>query len=203
MGIGSIAPAIESNDFLIEAYPKKQGVFTSALFQFCLIPIYVGFALLLYPKLKPYGKTLSIGFIGFRFMAATFQLFGILLLPAFVLLSEDYLAATPLETAIYASTGEMLQLFRDLTNHFGVIMATGLGNVLFYVILYKRKLVPRWLSLWGVFGNFLLMTAGFLIIFQLFKVVSTAYVLLSLPLVLQEIVLAYWLLTKGFALQKR
>nr|WP_027421124.1 DUF4386 family protein [Crocinitomix catalasitica] len=64
-GILSIVPAVESSKFLEEVYPNKNQVLTGGIFQFFLVPIYVGFSLLLYPILKQFSKTLSIGFIGF------------------------------------------------------------------------------------------------------------------------------------------
>jgi hypothetical protein len=200
-GILSIVPAVESSKFLEKVYPNKNQVLIGGIFQFFLVPIYVGFSLLLYPILKQYNKTLSIGFIGFRFMAATFQLIGIILLPIFVLLSQEYSSAPRTELAIYESAGDMLRLIRDLTNHLGVILATGLGNVLFYLILYKEKLVPKWISIWGFLGNIAIMLASFLIIFQLIEVISTEYGLLSIPVVAQEIALAIWLLTKGLTIK--
>jgi len=172
-----------------------------AIFQFFLIPIYVAFSLLLYPILKHYNKSLSLGFVGFRFMAATFQLIGIILLPIFVLLSQEYSTVSSSDLAIYESVGDMLRLSRDLTNHLGVILATGLGNVLFYLILYREKLVPKWLSMWGFLGNAVIMIASFFIIFQLIEVVSMEYGLMSIPILVQEIILATWLFTKGLSIK--
>ena len=116
-------------------------------------------------------------------------------------ISELYLNANPEDITLYESAGNFLKFFRDLINHFGVILATGLGNLLFYHIFYKEKLVPKWLSLWGFLGNISIMTAGFLVIFQLIDVVSYEYGLMSIPLVIQEIILAIWLLTKGLIVQ--
>lgn len=199
VGILSIIPSIERANFLETVYLNENQVFAGSLFQFLLVPIYIGFGLLLYPIVKQYNWTLSIGFVGFRFMAGTFQLFGIILLPLFVLISQKHASAISADMTIYESVGEALRLFRDLTNHVGVILSTGFGNLLLYVILYRGKLVPKWLSLWGFSGNLLLMAAGFFIVFQLMEVVSTEYALMSIPLVLQEITLAIWLLTKGLS----
>ena len=201
-GILSIIPSVESDNFLTEVYPNKNQVFTGAVFQFFLIPIYIAFSLLFYSILKQYKQSAAIGFVGFRFMAATFQLIGIILLPIFVLLSQEYSSASPSEMAVYETTGHVLRLFRDLTNHLGVIVATGLGNLLLYYILFKEKLVPKWLTVWGILGNMFIMVAGFLVLFQLIEVISTEYGLMSIPLVVQEIVLAIWLLTKGLAIKK-
>ncbi|WP_027418631.1 DUF4386 domain-containing protein [Crocinitomix catalasitica] len=196
IGVLSIIPSLEDHNFITEVSRNKNQVLFGATLQFFLVPVYIGFSLVLYPLLKQYNKSLSIGFVGFRIMAGTFQLFGIMILPLFILLSQRYVTANPLDLGFYEFIGESLCLVRDLTNHLGVILATGLGNVLFYSILFKARLIPKWLSIWGFVGNGLLMIASFFLLFELLEVVSIEYGLLSSPLVLQEIILAVWLLRK-------
>lgn len=197
VGIFSIVPAVESEQYLKETANHAQQVTIGAIFQFLLVPIYVGFSLMLYPLLKQYNQRLSMGFVGFRFVAGAFQLIGVVLLPVFVLLSENYSMSSPTEMATYEQLGEVLKLLRDLTNHVGVMLATGLGNVFLYVILYKEKLIPRWLSIWGFIGNAAIMLGAFLVSSQVIDVVSPEYGAVSMPLVLQELVFAIWLLVKG------
>ncbi|WP_052143756.1 DUF4386 domain-containing protein [Wocania ichthyoenteri] len=196
-GVLSVVPSVEDEKYLEIIYLNKTKVLISALFQFLLIPIFIGFALILYPILKQYNSILSIGFVGFRFMAGVFQLIGIIVLPAFIILSEKYTTGINSNLIFYETVGEILQLSRNLINHLGVIIATGLGNLLLYSILYKEKNIPIWLSTWGITGNILIMTASFLILFQLIEVISTEYIIITTPILLQEIILAIWLIRKG------
>ncbi len=195
-GILSIVPSVEGTDYLTEVYPNRNQVLTGALFQFLLVPIYIGFSLVLYQILKDYKETLALGFVGFRLMAGVFQLIGVILLPLFIYLSQLYLNSAPSDLAYFEYLGNLLKLFRDLTNHLGVMLATGLGNLILYTIFYQGNYIPKWLSAWGILGNVLIMSASFLILFQLTEVVSTTYILLTIPVVLQEIVLAIWLIVK-------
>lgn len=201
-GILSVVPAVEGEDYLRQAYLHKNQVLWGALFQFFLVPIYIGFALLLYPILKNYKENLALGFVGFRFVAGVFQLIGIILLPVFVLLSQEFIKAEVTNGLSFDQLGGMLKLGRDLTNHLGVMLATGLGNLLMYFIFYKAHLVPKWLSIWGLVGNLLAMLASFLILFSQIDVISTSFAMLSLPLVFQEIVLSIWLIVKGLEERK-
>ena len=196
-GVLSIVPDVESGGFLADVYPNRSQVLTGAVFQFLLVPLYIGFALALYPVLRNYSKALSIGFVGFRMMAGVFQIIGIILLPMFIILSRKYLEQNGSALIPYETVGEMLHLSRDLTNHLGVMLATGLGNILLYYLFFQAKLIPLWLSLWGGMGNILLILASFLLLFQLIEVISPAYGMMTIPLVLQEIVLAIWLIVKG------
>ena len=199
-GILSIVPFVESGNYLNEVYPNRNQVLTGAIFQFFLVPIYIGFSLVLYQVLRNYNKSLSLGFVGFRIIAGVFQLIGMILLPIFILISQKYLTQTASNLALYETLGEILKLFRDLANHLGVILATGLGNFILYYVFYKGKHIPVWLSLWGIVGNGLIVIASFLLLFQLIEVISTEYGIMTMPLVLQEIVLAIWLLVKGLNL---
>lgn len=200
VGALSIVPSVESKDYLTEAYPKKNQVLIGAVFQFLLVPIYIGFSLVLYQVIKKEKENVAIGFVGFRVIAGVFQLLGVILLPVFIYLSQQYLKAIPSSLSYLENFGEIVKLFRDLTNHLGVMVATGLGNLLLYYVFYLGKHIPKWLSVWGVFGNILIILASFLILFKRIEVVSIEYGSITLPIVLQEIVLAIWLLVKGFNL---
>ena len=202
VGVFSIVPAVESPNYLTEASENQNRVLMGALFQFILIPIYLGFALLLYPIVSKYSESLAIGFVGFRIIAQVFQLIGVILLPLFVFLSQEYVTAATTDRLYIRTFGELLRVGRDLVNHVGVMSSTGLGNLILYYVFYKTKLIPRWLSVFGFVGNILGILASFLILFSIISVISREFIALSTPLVLQEVVLAFWLIIKGFRLSE-
>lgn len=202
IGIFSIVPSVESNNFLNEVYPEKNQVYIAGIFQFILIPLYIGFSLLFYRQLRPYNNSLSLGFVSFRFISATFQFIGVMLIPLFVLLSKNYINSSSAEIDSLTTLGDLLRSSRDLINHFGVILATSMGNLLFYLVLYKGKLIPKYLSISGFIGNISIMVAGFLVFTETIEVVSLEYAWFSIPLVLQEIAFAFWLLFRGIRFKK-
>jgi hypothetical protein len=69
-----------------------------------------------------------------------------------------------------------------------------LGALMFSGLLYQSRLVPRWLSTWGLAGAALYLVApiGSMFGFSLGFFMA--------PLALQEMVLAIWLIAKGFDL---
>ena len=73
-----------------------------------------------------------------------------------------------------------------------------MGDLLLFYILYQSRLVPRWLSAWGFIGTGLTMLASFLVLFRLADVVTPLYLAMNGPLALQSLVLAMWLITRGF-----
>lgn len=202
-GLLSVVSAVEGADYLQAVYPNRTRVMVGAFFQLLLVPCYIGFSLVLYHVLRAYNRSLSLGFVGFRFLMGAFQLIGVMLLPLFILLSEQYLSDTSFNPTYYETIGELLKVLRDLTNHLGVMLATGLGNLLLYFVFLKGKHIPAWLSWWGVMGNTLIAVAGFFLLFHWIEVISATYGIMAAPLVLQEIVLAIWLLFKGLKLGYR
>ncbi len=71
-------------------------------------------------------------------------------------------------------------------------MVFSLGALMIYYVFYQSKLIPRWLSGWGLIGSVLHLVVPLLSMF------GSELAILTLPLALQEMVLAVWLIVKGF-----
>ena len=69
---------------------------------------------------------------------------------------------------------------------------------MFYAVLYRSRLVPRWISVWGLAALVPYLAAEFLAVFALLDPMSSTASLLYIPLAVQEMVLAVWLIVKGF-----
>jgi hypothetical protein len=61
------------------------------------------------------------------------------------------------------------------------------------------RLVPRWLSVWGLVGITLTVVSSILVLFRQIAPLSTVQMLMNLPIFPQEMVLAVWLIVKGFS----
>lgn len=70
--------------------------------------------------------------------------------------------------------------------------------MLYYTVFYQTRLVPRWLSGWGLLGAALAIAAGGLVLFGVIGYLSNVQVVMSLPIAVQEMVLALWLIVRGF-----
>ncbi|WP_188189435.1 DUF4386 domain-containing protein [Nonomuraea sp. SYSU D8015] len=197
-GMLSIVPALEEPHYpdLISAHESQ--VIVGAASQFMMIPAYVGFALYLYPTLRTENEALSLGFLGFRLIAATFHLVGVILLPLFLVLGQEFSQAGDSGAPHLEALGELLRTARDLVNHVALIISLCLGDLLLFCILYRSRFIPRWLSIWGLLGAGSAMSASFLVLFRLTDVVTPLYLAINAPLALQSLVLAIWLITRGF-----
>lgn len=197
-GILSIAPAIDATDYLIRASAHASQVLVGALFQFVMTIAYVGFAIALYPILRRYQESLALGFLGFRIIAAVLNIVGFISLLLLLSLSQEFVKAGMPESSDFPTLGGLLRSGRDLVNHVAMILSSGVGSLMFYISLYLTKLVPRWLSLWGLLGTLLTISASLLIMFRIINIITTVYIAMNLPLILLEVVLAIWFIARGF-----
>jgi hypothetical protein len=60
--------------------------------------------------------------------------------------------------------------------------------------LYRSELIPKWLSLWGFIAAILLILVNLL---EMTALIPTSMLWYS-PIISNEIVLAFWLIVKGF-----
>jgi uncharacterized membrane protein len=70
-----------------------------------------------------------------------------------------------------------------------------LGALLFYTVLLQSRLVPRWLSIWGLIGAVLILAWN---LSGTFGIEMSFGMILALPMILNEIFLGFWLIFKGF-----
>jgi Domain of unknown function (DUF4386) len=70
------------------------------------------------------------------------------------------------------------------------------GAFLYYSLFFQSRLIPRWLSGFGIVAVILMMTACVLSLFSGNRI--TSYIPLAAPIGVQELVLAVWLIVKGF-----
>ncbi len=195
-GVFSVVPVIDRPDYLVQISAHAGKVTSGAFFQFLMAAAYVGMAITLYPILKRHNESLALGYVGFRIVAAAFIVIGVIILLLLLTVSQDFVKAGAPELSHFQTIGELLRTGRDLVNHVGMILVLSMGGMMFYFLLYQTELIPRWLSGWGLVGTAVTIAASFLFMFRVFDLVTSVY--MNFPLALQEMVMAVWLIVKGF-----
>jgi Domain of unknown function (DUF4386) len=156
----------------------------------------VGIAIALYPVLKVFDDVLALGAVVFRAIEAVFYTVGVVSLLSLVTVGQGFRTARSTDRASYQLVGDTLLAAREHAAVAGVF-AFGVGALMSYLVFYRSRLVPRWLSGWGLAGVCSLLLACLLALINNNAV--TGYVVLAAPIGVQEIVLAGWLLVKGFS----
>lgn len=196
-GVLSVVGVIDAPDYLHRAGEHETQVVVGALFQSAMSFAYIGVAVALYAVLRRHSPTAAAGFLGCRIAGGLLNLVGVTLLLLLLELSTRFLEAGAPASSHFQTLGALLQRGRDLTNHVAMILILGFGDGMFYWVLHRARLVPRWLSGWGFLGLALAVAASLLVLSGRLTVVTSTYMLLNAPLALQQLVLAIWLIAKG------
>ncbi|MFS0556071.1 DUF4386 domain-containing protein [Brevibacillus sp. 179-C9.3 HS] len=196
-GIFSVVPVIDGADYLVNASTNENQVLIGAFFQLLMIVAYVGIPILMYPILSKHHKGLALGSVAFGIIAGVFIMIGVILLLLLLNLSHEFAKAGALNVSYFQTMGGLLRDGRDLVNHVATTLAFVLAMFLFTCIFYQTKLVPRWLSVSGLIGSILSILASLLFMIR-FIGLDTTYMMLNILIAFQQLVLAIWLIIKGF-----
>lgn len=183
-----------ATDPLTQAAKHSSAMVTSALLvlimglSLALIPV------VLFPVLRRIDETLAIGYLVVR---------GALETTCYVVIAVGWLLLAPLHRVVPAHPGTASARLGDVLINAnaadGVLaLVFCLGAAMFYVLLYRSGIVPRWIAGWGLGAIPLYIVADLLGMYGAIGIDSTAQSLLFAPLAIQEMVLAVWLIARGF-----
>jgi hypothetical protein len=133
---------------------------------------------------RRFSETLTNGYLIFR---GAFE--GMICLAdTLILLTLVALAAEP---AGAAQAGALPTMYRVMFEQVGAL-PFAVGAFMFSLLLFNSRLVPRWLAVWGLTMAPLYAGAAFA------RMAGLDLDWLMFPLAIQEMVLAVWLIAKGF-----
>ena len=108
------------------------------------------------------------------------------------------MAAGSPDPAFWSVSADTLLAVREWVFGFVAMVPFLLGALMYYYLLFRSRLVPRWLSGWGLVGAGLGLVATVYAGFTQEFGFSTVNTVLNIPIGIQEMVLAVWLIAKGF-----
>lgn len=191
-------PSTGSSDFLESAYPDRGTVTLGILLEFIAVVAIPLIGAFMYPVLRRYSPALAVSYVAFRALEGLLLIANQAKVLSLIGLSDDHLHATGSDASQLQAMGDAL--LREKDQVFALyVLVFGLGALIFYALLYYSRLVPRWLSGWGIIAAVWMMIGNLLGMFDVFSesdaLLETIFVIL-IPL--NEIVLALWLIFKGF-----
>ena len=83
-----------------------------------------------------------------------------------------------------------------------VLTVFSVSTLILYPALFRFRLVPAILSVWGLIGGLMLLASILLILFDQVEMGSTIDTILSLPIWINEMALALWLILRGVDMTK-
>ena len=110
-------------------------------------------------------------------------------------LSQQLTTAGAADRTLFQAIGNLLVSVREHAALVAVF-AFCLGAFMYYYLFFQSRLIPRWLSGFGIVAIILMMAACVLALFSGNRI--TSYIPLAAPIAVQEMVLGVWLIVKGF-----
>ena len=191
-------PVLGGSDFLVNVSAHEIQIIAGALsvlimgFALALVPV------MMFPLLKKYNEALALGYVVFRGALETVMYIVLAIIWLFLIpVSQEYVKAGTPDASYFQTLGTVLLKGHDLIGPVQTIVFC-LGALIFYYLLYQTNLIPRWLSGWGLIAIIPYLAAGLLVFFGFFGPLSTSEIVLDFPLALQEMVMAVWMIVKGF-----
>jgi Domain of unknown function (DUF4386) len=185
-------PLVSDPEYLTKIAGNANPITLGALFvltmglSLALVPVVI------FPVLKQHNEVLAFGYLVFRGALETFAYFvtvisWLLLLP----LSRESVASGVSSAAYFQTLGDSILRAADIDSTVTSIVFS-LGAMMLYVVFYQSKLIPRWISGLGIVAAILYLVAG---LTALFGIDLKMLMFVMLP---QELVMAIWLIVKGF-----
>ena len=156
----------------------------------------VGTAVALFPVMKRQNEGLALGFVASRMVEATVILIGIMCLLAVVTLRQAQAGST--DEAALVVIGRALVAVRNWTFLLGPTLMPAINALLLASLLFRSRLVPRFIPLLGLIGGPLLLVSTLLTYFGATAQVSPVSVIATVPIFLWELLLGLWLTFTGF-----
>ena len=192
-----LKPILDAPDYLIEISANQNQVIMGGLLVLVSALASASIAIWLYPILKKHHEAFALASVGFRVMEGMLYTVGVVGLLSLLSLSQVYVKAGASNASSFHISGTSLLAVHKWAGELGVI-AFAMGALMYYYLFYRSKHVPRFISSWGFLGAALSLASAVLAIFGLIIPLSPVHIAFNLIILVQEMVLAVWLIFKGF-----
>lgn len=183
-------------DYLVEVSSQEAQVVLGVLLELVNCIAVVGIAAVLFPLMKVYNEALAAGYLGIRVVEAVILSIAAVSPLLIVTLSQEYLAAAASDAAYFQTLGALVMAARGHLASLLTPIFFSLAALLLYCFLYRSRLVPRFIPVWGFIAVVSLFTWNML---EAFGLSISAGMVFALPMILNEIFLGVWLLARGFS----
>ena len=170
-----------------------------AILEFGLIATNVATAVVIYPLVKRWSETVSLGYVTARIIESTFIAIGLMSIISVVNVNDALAGARGVEAVALTVRGNSLVDTYEWAFLFGPGLVVGFGNGLMLgYLMYRSALVPPRMALLGLIGGPLLILSFVLILFDVYENGSGPATLLALPEIAWEVSLGIYAAWKGF-----
>jgi hypothetical protein len=191
------SPVLKAPDYLLRISANENLFTIGIILQFIMAISCAGSSLALYPILKKFSEGLAIGAVGFRLIENMLQILLGVSMISLLALSQEFIRAGSPTNSYFQGAGEIITAASDWMIHGAALICFSIGASLYYIVFYQHRLIPRWLSVWGLVGVTLATTSSLLVMLHIIPGFGAIQMVLNLPIFPQEMVFAVWLIAKG------
>lgn len=190
-----LEPILSDPDYLILVSENRTRVVLGVLLELANGIAVVGIAVLMFPILRQRFPSMALGYVAFKIVEFVMTIMTGLGPFLLLTLSEIFVRAGAPEASYFQTTGTLL-LDERLWAFQMLFIAFSLAALMFYYMLYQTKLIPRFISIWGLLGTTVVFAQ---IILDTFGIpVEDLLGDLGVIMLLNELFLGVWLIVKGF-----
>ncbi len=190
-------PVLAPNWYLAVDNGQGRQVLFGVLNDLLLVASAIGTAVMFFPYLRKTSEHLALFHLAFRFMEAVVIMIGLVGILGLYSMSQAYATAQLSKTTELLATGVAFQSLHRWTFLVGPNLMLGINTTVYSYLLFKSRLVPRPLAVFGMVTAVLVLIAGLLDLFGIVAPDSAIKGLLALPVGVYEISLAVHLIYKG------
>ena len=189
-------PILNAPDFLLNLSANEDQVILITILEFFMAMSCAGVGIALYPILKKFSHGLAMGTVGFRILESMLQVLLAVSMICLLALSREFVNAGAPTSSYFQTTGAIIKAGSDWISNGAMLLPWCIAALMYYSVFYKFRLIPRWISGWGLIGISLTIISSVLVMVD--PAFSTVQTFSNLPIALQEMVMAIWLIAKGF-----
>jgi hypothetical protein len=190
-------PILDIPDYLIQTSANENTIIIGAFLTFIMAISCAGIGLGLYPIMRKYSVGMAMGTVGFRLIESMIQILGGVGTIALLALSQEFVKAGAPDAAYFETIGAVIKAGNDWLGNGVMLLSWCIGAFMYYWLFYQYRLVPRWLSGWGLVGITLTIITSVLVMLHIIPGFGTVQMVANLPIAVQEMVFAIWLIAKG------
>jgi len=189
---------LDAPGYLVDLSSNEGDVLLGVILLFIMGVAIPSIGIVFYPILSKQNKTLALSYVVAGIIECIFFLITVITVLTLLTLSKNYVHAGAPDNSHFQSSGILLIAVRDWAFNILWPISIGLATLILYYLLYQSKLIPRWFSIWGLFGGAAASAGGLLSYFGVIGTLSIIYNILLLQIAIQELGMAIWLIVKGF-----
>jgi len=179
---------------------SDRGVLWGGLIEILTALTGIGTAVALYPVIKRHGPGRAVGFVASRTLEAAMIFTGVLAVLAVYTLRQNFAGGT--DTVPLTTTASALVAVKNWTFLIGPGVMPAINALCFATIMYRSRLVPRWMSTLGTIGAPLLLISSTATLFGTWEQVSATAFVFALPIATWEFSIGIYMTVKGFKTPK-